>query len=100
MTVSYCDFGAPFRKHTTLGYVHAKFVEGFRGRTCKGGHTHVVLAGSLTSQASEYPPGLCEEVVDGISFERKAADDSYLVDDDDDVSRAGALGRMYFNEIL
>ena len=101
VTISYCDFGAPVRKNTTLGYVYAKFVEKFRGRTCKGGHTHIQLCGSLTSIASEYPPGLCREFADHVAWERKAADDSILLDDGSaDSNRAGALERIYFNEIL
>ena len=42
VTVSYCSFGAPIKKNTTIGYVFATRMERFRGRTCKGGHSHEI----------------------------------------------------------
>ena len=76
VTVSYCDFWAPYRKNTIIGYVYADYVEKFRGRTCKGEHTHVALEGSLTTHASEHPPVLCSEFADTILTARRFVDDS------------------------
>ena len=44
---------------------------------------------------------MCREFADHVAWERKAADDSILLDDGSaDSNRAGALERIYFNEIL
>ena len=60
-----------------------------------------MLVGSETMHASEYPPGLCDEVSDVIAKDRELADDTLLFDLEAEAdSRAGALGRIYFNEIL
>ena len=101
VTVSYCDFGAPYRKNTTIGFIYADYIERFRGRTCKGGHSHIALVGSLTTHASEYPPGLCTEIADSILVARRCVDDSICMEGVDATdNRAGALERLYFNEIL
>ena len=71
VTLSYCSFGAPVKNNTTIGYVFATHMERFRGRTCKGGHSHEMLVGSKTTHASEYPPGLCDEVSDVIAKDRE-----------------------------
>ena len=104
LTISYCDFNAPYRKNTTLGLVYAGHFEQFRGRTCKGGHEHIQLKGSLCGLASEYPPGLCNELADAISYARRVADETILDDyyptTNTTAAGAGAFERLYFNEIL
>lgn len=95
VTVSYCSFGAPIKKNTTIGYVYSTRIERFRGRTCQGGHSHIVLEGSKTTHASEYPPGLCDEISDVIAIDRELADDTVLTDWEAEAdSRAGALERV------
>ena len=80
---------------------YADDVEKFRGRTCKGGHTHVALEVSLVTHASEYPPGLCPEIADAILTARCFVDDSIRMDGVETTDRrADALERAYFNELL
>ena len=99
--VSYCDFGAPFRNNTIIGYVYADYVEKFRGRTCKGGHAHVALDGSLTTHASEYPPRFCSQIADAILAARRFVDDSMRMEGVETTDRrAGALERVYFSDVF
>ena len=75
----------------------------FRGRICRGGHQHIRLEGGLCTSASEYPPGLCDELSGSIQHARGLADESILEDsyvDNSDKHRPGAFERLYFNEIL
>ena len=98
VNISFCQFGVPYRKNTTLGYIFADYVKRFEGRTCKGGHKHIALEGSLTSRASEYPRQFCEEYSEHIAHARSLAESPAT--EDGGHYRAGALERLYFNEIL
>ena len=103
ITVSYCQFGALYRKNTTIGCIYTNYFEKFRGRICRGGHQHVRLEGGLCTSASEYPPGLCEELSESIRYARVMADEDILADsygDNSSKHRPGAFERLYFNEIL
>ena len=74
MIVSYCEFGAPYRNHNMIDDVYADYFENFRGRTCKGGHTHVALEVFLITHASKYPLGLCSEIADAILIAKLIVD--------------------------
>ena len=103
ITVSYCQFGALYRKNITIGCIYTNYFEKFRGRICRGGHQHVRLEGGLCTSASEYPPGLCEELSESIRYARVMADEDILADsygDNSSKHRPGAFERLYFNEIL
>jgi hypothetical protein len=54
-----CSYGAPYKKMTKLGIVRASFLTSLE-KPCTGFHSHIRLEGSLTTQASEYPAGLCQ----------------------------------------
>ena len=58
----YITAGPVYRKDTILGYCARSFfwAKLYRPCTCKVAHTQ--LQGSLTTQAAEYPQGLCEAV--------------------------------------
>ena len=61
----------------------------------------MALEGSLTTHASEYPPGLCSEFADAILTARRFVDDSIRMEGVETTDRrAVALERVYFNEIL
>ena len=97
--ISYCRFGAPYRKNTRLGFIFAVRLLLFMGRVCRGGHEHVRLEGALTTHAAAYPEGLCEEWADIIYVSRNCVE--HQVDyDEGDTIRAGALEDLYYNELL
>ena len=89
---------------STRGALRSRdYLEQFRGRVCRGGHQHVRLVGGLCTSASEYPPGLCDELSDAILYARNVADEDMLDDYYDTTTssnRAGAYERLYFNEVL
>ena len=58
--LSMCQWGAPWRKDTHFHVVNAPFMSEL-GVCCAGGHDHVVLSGSNTSKAAEYPAALCRK---------------------------------------
>ena len=63
-TMSWCQFGEPYRKHTTLGYIYARLLQDFSNRICRGGHPHIPLEGMLTSKVSAYPRVFWEETAE------------------------------------
>ena len=65
--LSYCQCGAPCRKHTKFGFIYASFLFQFE-RVCHGGHEHIQLRGALTILASQYPPCLCSEFASAIAY--------------------------------
>ena len=71
--MSWCQFGEPYRKHTTLGFTDARFLQDIINRICRGGHPHIPLEGSLTSKASEYPRMFCEETAEKVVYARNLA---------------------------
>ena len=98
--VSYCQFGAPYKKNTRLGFVFAEGLLAFKGRICRGGHAHIRLEGALTSKASAYPPGLCKEWVDIICLARTCSQRDDWSEPKEE-ARPGALEDLYYyNEIL
>ena len=96
--LSYCQFGAPYRKHTKLGFIYASFLSQVE-RVCHGDREHIQLRGALTTLASQYPPGLCSEFASAIAYARRIAG-PHPVEDPDCSARRGSLESMVFNDVL
>ncbi|CAK0850516.1 unnamed protein product [Prorocentrum cordatum] len=59
--LSMCQFGAPWKKDTSLLVVRGPWLAPM-ARRCRGGHMHTVLEGCLTPKAALYPHGFCSEL--------------------------------------
>ncbi|CAK0900373.1 unnamed protein product, partial [Prorocentrum cordatum] len=59
--LSMCQFGAPWKKDTSLLVVRGSWLAPM-ARRCRGGHKHTVLEGGLTPKAALYPHGFCDEL--------------------------------------
>ncbi|CAK0802386.1 unnamed protein product, partial [Prorocentrum cordatum] len=59
--ISMCQFGAPWKKDTSLLVVRGSWLAPM-ARRCRGGHKHTVLEGGLTPKAALYPHGFCDEL--------------------------------------
>ena len=60
---------------------------------------HVILAGSLTTLASQYPPGLRAEFARAIAHGRNLAGE-FPIDEELGDTRRGALESTVFNDVL
>ncbi|CAK0813826.1 unnamed protein product, partial [Prorocentrum cordatum] len=59
--LSMCQFGAPWKKDTSLLVVRGSWLAPM-ARRCRGGHKRTVLEGGLTPKAALYPHGFCDEL--------------------------------------
>ncbi|CAK0886367.1 unnamed protein product [Prorocentrum cordatum] len=59
--LSMCQFGAPWKKDTSLLVVRGSWLAPM-ARRCRGGHKHTVLEGGLIPKAALYPHGFCDEL--------------------------------------
>ena len=91
LTFDCCQFGAPWRKRTTVAAWGAidlsrlqRRCSGRRGLCSRSGRPHVILTGHtdgvhLTAQAAAYPPSFCREMAKLIEHSIQALPHRHLV---------------------
>jgi hypothetical protein len=101
LVASVCRWGAPYRKDTGIQRVRGTFCKVLDVQ-CLGGRERVVLQGSLTAAAAEYPEAMCEAWATAAKaqYDDERAESQLEALEERRLQRRGECEMMWLNEFV